>query len=613
VPNRGLLHALAGFVALAAGFAPAAAHADGSKHRNWRLHSPHGRLTATVRFSGADAPLQATVHRKGRPVVSATIGLGTATRCLPMGFSFARTGRSTVFERYRTPAGKRREHRHLARRMVLEFEQGHSTLAVELQVSDDGFAFRTALRGPARSRLTSECSSFGAPAGTRAWLQPYNVAYEAPYVPALLAAAAPGPVGFPALLETGNGWALLSESSTDRGQPASRLEIAPGVPNVLHVMRPSQGPGLTEVRTSWRVAVVGSLSTIVESDLVDDLARPARQERWSWVHPGRAAWSWWSDSSSPASLERQKQYVDFAARAGWEYVLVDAGWDPAWIPVLTRYARKRHIRVLLWSRWDALRPAAQRDALLSRWRSWGVAGVKLDFMLSDSNRRMSWYRGIARAAAKRRLLVNFHGSTVPRGMSRTWPNVLTWEGVLGAETYKGDAPVTPSHNATLPFTRNAIGSMDYTPVTFSSQRRQTTAGHELALSVVFESGLQHFADSPEGYASEPLARRWLRGVPVAWDDTKLLDGYPGISATIARRWHRRWYVGSIEAGAGGVVELPLDFLYPGRRYVARIVEDAPGGKLRARTQRVRARTTLRLRVAPTGGYVVRFKPLRKRR
>ncbi len=412
-------------------------------------------------------------------------------------------------------------------------------------------------------------------------------------------------------MHTGSAWVLLSESSGDRGQPASRLELLPG--GVFGVTRPSQQPGLPEVRTSWRVAVIGTLATIVESDLVDDLAEPASSKSWSWVRPGRVAWSWWADSSSPASFERQKDYVDFAARAGWEYVLVDAGWDPAWVPALTAYARRRHVGVLLWSRWDALRPAAQRDALLSRWRSWGVAGVKLDFMHSDSHQRMGWYRGVARAAAERRLLVNFHGSTVPRGMSRTWPNVLTMEGVLGAETYKGQAPVTPVHNATLPFTRNAIGPMDYTPVTFSAQRRQTSAAHELALSVVFESGLQHFADSPESYAAVPQGRRWLRGVPVAWDETRLLSGYPGASATIARRAGRRWYVGSIEAGAGRAVRLPLDFLRPGRRYMARTVEDATGGGLRARTRRVTSKRVLRLSVGRAGGFVARFKPVRKRR
>ena len=380
------------------------------------------------------------------------------------------------------------------------------------------------------------------------------------------------------------------------------------------MQRPHDRPGLQRVRTPWRVAVIGSLATIVESDLVDDLARPpARSTGWSWVHPGRVAWSWWADSGSPASLETQKRYVDFAARMGWEYALVDAGWDPAWIPQLTAYARERHVGVLLWARWDALTPPAHRDAMLRQFRAWGVAGVKLDYMESDSFQRMRWYRTVARAAARQRLLVNFHGSTVPRGLSRTWPNVLTWEGVQGAETYKGAAPVTPAHNATLPFTRNAIGSMDYTPVTFSAPGRQTSTAHELALSVVFESGLQHLADRPDVYAALAPARRWLRRVPVAWDGTELLDGYPGVSATLARRRGRRWYVGSIAAGAGGAVTLPLDFLFPGRRYVARIVEDAPGGGLRSRSRRVTAKRALRLRVGPAGGYVARFTPVRKRR
>ena len=412
--KRGLLKALVLLPALAAAPAPPA-RADPAKPRQWLLASPHGRLTAEIRFGGDAAPLRATIRRRGRIALSSTIGFGTAKSCLPMGFSFSRAGRSTVFERYRTPAGKRRDHRELARRLVLEFEQGTSVMTVELKLTDDGFAHRTALHGPVRTRLTAECSSFAAPPESRAWLQRFTAAYEGPYVPTLLGAATPGPVAFPALMHTGSAWVLLSESSGDRGQPASRLELLPG--GVFGVTRPSQQPGLPEVRTSWRVAVIGTLATIVESDLVDDLAEPASSKSWSWVRPGRVAWSWWADSSSPGSSERQKDYVDFAARAGWEYVLVDAGWDPAWVPALTAYARRRHVGVLLWSRWDALRPAAQRDALLSRWRSWGVAGVKLDFMHSDSHQRMGWYRGVARAAAERRLLVNFHGSTVPRGMS----------------------------------------------------------------------------------------------------------------------------------------------------------------------------------------------------
>jgi alpha-glucosidase len=470
------------------------------------------------------------------------------------------------------------------------------------------------LMGRARTRVTGECSAFAPRPGARAWIQRFHRAYELPYAPMLLRDAPPGFYAYPVLLELDRGWLLLTESGVPRGQPATHLEVRAGLREVLNVLRPHEQPGLEATRSPWRVAVIGPLARIVESDLVDDLARPARTGP-SWVRPGRVAWSWWSDSASPASLARQQQYVDFAARMGWEYVLVDAGWDPAWMPALTAYARRRGVRVLVWARWDALRPPSRRDALLAQWRAWGVAGVKLDFMDSDSYQRMRWYRGVARAAARRHLVVNFHGSTAPRGMERTWPNVLTSEGVVGAESYKGDLPVqaNPVDNTILPFTRNAIGSMDYTPVTFSTPRRRTSDAHELALSVVFESGLQHFADSPESYAARPAARRWLRRVPAAWDDTRFLRGYPGASATIARRAGRRWYVGSIDAGAGGRQRLPLRFLFPGRRYLARIVEDAPGGGLATRTRHVTARRVLHLRTGPAGGYAVRFKPVARRR
>jgi hypothetical protein len=553
----------------------------------WHVSSPDGRVTADLRLDGG---LQAVLRHDGDRVLRARIGLRAGGRCRPAGGEPVRGKRRRVDERYATPAGKRRMHHVTARELVLAFRR----LRVHVRAADDGVAFRTALRGAARE--TGDCSAFLAPRRTRAWLQRYGVSYERPYDRARLRTAPPGAIGFPALLDTGRAWALLSESGIGPGESAGRLRLRDGA---LHVER-SRGP--------WRVAVLGSLATIVESDLVDDLAPAAGARDWSWVRPGRVAWSWWSDSASPASLDRQREYVDFAAGMGWEYVLVDEGWDPSWIPALTAYARERGVGVLLWSRWDALSTAARRDALLTQWRDWGVGGVKLDFMQSDSAARMRWYRDVARAAAERHLVVDFHGATVPRGLSRTWPNVLTQEAVLGAESYKGGAPGTPEHNATLPFTRGAVGPMDYTPVTFSTPRRRTSLAHELALSVVYASGLQHFADSPESYAAQPLAEAWLRDVPAAWDDTRLVAGRPGRSATIARRAGDRWYVGGIRAGAGRAVELPLGFLPPGRPYTAELIEDAPGGGLAARSVPVTAGGALRLSTVANGGYVARLTP-----
>ena len=201
-------------------------------------------------------------------------------------------------------------------------------------------------------------------------------------------------------------------------------------------------------------------------------------------------------------------------------------------PELVRYAAGRGVRILLWTHWRDLRDARRRARLLDRWAEWGVAGVKVDFLQSDRRPRIAVYGAIARAAARRRLVVNFHGCTLPRGIQRTWPNVLTIEAVLGAEHAKGGGAVGAAHDVNLVFTRNAVGSMDYTPALSAGG---STPGHQLALAVAFESGLQHLADQPAAYESRPAADALLRALPVAWDETRLLDGAPDSHATVARR------------------------------------------------------------------------------
>ena len=261
----------------------------------------------------------------------------------------------------------------------------------------------------------------------------------------------------------------------------------------------------------------------------------------SWIVPGRAAWSWWADSSSPRRLADQLRHVDAAAAAGWEYVLVDEGWDAAWIPELVAYAAQRGVRILLWADWEDLATRRERVAFLDRLAGWGVAGVKLDFLESDRAARMRFMAAAARAAARRRLVVAFHGVTVPRGFQRTWPNALTFEGVLGAEHAKSGEPIDPAHDVDLVFTRNAIGSMDYTPAALSARGQRSTMAHRLAQAIAFESGLQHYADRPESYAAHPAALAPARGGP----------GGVGRHAAAGRRaGHLR---DRRAAGGGGVV------------------------------------------------------------
>ncbi len=354
--------------------------------------------------------------------------------------------------------------------------------------------------------------------------------------------------------------------------------------------------------------MIGTAATVVGSDLPLALGRPSRIADTSWIVPGRAAWSWWADSWSPRRLADQQRHVDAAAAAGWEYVLVDEGWEASWIPALVAYAAQRGVRILLWADWEDLATGRERAAFLDRLAAWGIAGVKLDFLESDRAPRMRFMAQAARAAADRRLVVAFHGVTVPRGFQRTWPNALTFEGVYGAEHAKSGHPIDPAHDVDLVFTRNAVGSMDYTPAALSARGQRSTMAHRLAQAIAFESGLQHYADRPESYAAHPAALALLEAAPAAWDDTRLLAGAPGTHATVARRAGEAWFVGGLSATPARTEAVPLTFLAAGRSYAATVITDDGAGGLSVTEQVVTAAGTLRIPVAADGGFTIQVNP-----
>ncbi|MBM4029937.1 MAG: glycoside hydrolase family 97 protein, partial [Planctomycetes bacterium] len=356
------------------------------------------------------------------------------------------------------------------------------------------------------------------------WVHPYDKAtkytpaYETYYVNGVAAdTPSPNEAGwaFPLLFCTADRsrWALLTEASLDGSYCGTRL-TQKTVDGVYRIRFPDEGEGdgtgaaepswTLPWTTPWRVVILGdSVGDIVESTLVTDVSPASVVKDTSWIKPGRASWSWLFDHDSPQDCTKLNAWVDLAAALGWEYSLVDANWDRmknGTIHDLLAYAQSKGVSLLLWynsggphnhvsekPRGLMDHPEIRREELKNL-SKWGVKGVKVDFFQSDKQNIIQLYHDILRDAAEARIMVNFHGCTLPRGWSRTYPHLMTMEAVRGEECYSFDKRFTaeaPTHNVIIPFTRNVVGPMDYTPVMFADNvyPHLTTYTHELALPV----------------------------------------------------------------------------------------------------------------------------------
>ncbi|MCP3801639.1 glycoside hydrolase family 97 protein [Allokutzneria sp. A3M-2-11 16] len=576
----------------------------------WLLTSPNGNgVAATIILDQGRLSLSVS---HGRTVVlqPSALGLRTSTADLTSGLVFEGEARHRITEHYKTVTGRQREHHADAAETTLRFTKAGQRLDLVVRVSADGLGYRYVLPGTGPVTITGEASEYAVPTGARAILLPYNNRsdYESIHRHSTVADAQAGPYGYPSLFKVDDTWMLVSESNMSGAYGATRLTL--DADRRFKVTFPDAGGSVTTApfTSPWRTLITGDLATVVASDLGTDLAEPSRIADTSWIKPGVSAWSWWGDGTG--NLELQKKYADYAAKQGWEYILVDSGWinwQPGQVQELIGYGKARKVGVQLWVRWTDVDTDEERRAKLPLWREWGAAGLKIDFMDSDSQERMRFYDAILEATARNKLLVNFHGATIPRGIERTWPHVMTLEGVRGAEGIKPKPDRKPfplAHYTTLPFTRNLAGSMDFTPVTFSAVRDNSDAA-ELALAVVFESGIQNFADKITNYAKIPLAERFLRTVPTVWDRTELLSGDPGDHAVLARRHGNEWFVGGISASAARTMDVPLRFLGPGR-WKAEIYSDTADRTIAASTRAVTARDVLAQPVARGGGFAIRF-------
>ena len=553
-------------------------------------------------------------------------------------------------------------------------------LVIELAASDEGVAFRYSFpeKSSATRVMRAELTGFSLPRDARGWMQPYHMpnngastpAYEdfyfrvSPGDPPPKSRAEPSGWAFPALFSVpGAGWVLITETTTDAAYCGTHLEFDNNNGNTTTTTQARQRPienrkskiqnssplyriafptaneltknvpfpNTTEPRHTlpwtmpWRVFVLGATAAdIAMSTLVTDLAPPSRIKDTSWIRPGRASWSWWyhagNAGNGPCS-DYFDQYSDFAAKMGWEYTLFDAGWGKQGVnmPARARNALAQNVIPLAWffaGGDNGFYTPEARKKNLDKLTAAKVQGMKVDFWCSDRQESIAAMLALFEEAAARRINVNLHGCTLPRGWHRTWPNFLTAEAVLGGESYMFERRFTNKAaelNTVLPFTRNVTGPMDYTPVACSPKKhpRTTTAAHELATAIIFNSGIVHYADSPEYFESlPPAALKIFRDAPARWDETRILVADPGSLVVFARRAGDTWFIAGIngkDTSQPVTLDLSAFAQYPARLLISESHDD-PLMQVTATADAVNPATTqwLHDRLPPRGGFILRL-------
>ena len=517
-----------------------------------------------------------------------------------------------------------------------------SNAKIVMRLYNDGIAFRYEYIKLENQKQLEEHTIYMIPEGTKRWFMQWTEAYEGFFPQTTTYKVKPirtssgastsadgwnNRWGYPALLEPVEGvFALISEANIERRQSASCLYNDGERYSVVAAENDLNLSG--DWHTPWRVVIIGKLADIVESTLVTDVSEPSQLKDTNWIKPGVVSWVYWANNHGSNDFNIIKKYVDMAVVLKLPYVLIDAEWDEMdkiasnegkTIEDAVAYANSKGIKPMIWYNSSVgwidgapgpkfrLNKPEDREKEFAWCEKIGVAGVKIDFFSGDNQMNMDYCLDLLESAARHHLLVNFHGAPIPRGWQKTWPNLLSTEGVYGAEWYNNVPTFTDkaaSHNTTLPFTRNVIGPMDYTPCAFSDSQHPhiTSLAHELALTVLYESGLQHLADRPESLLAQPKdVQDFLGQLPTVWDETRYVSGYPGESAVLARRSGNTWYVAGIN-GKDDPQILKTDLGFIGKGSVQMFVDDA-SGKWQISTI---SKLPSQVECQPRGGFVMKI-------
>jgi alpha-glucosidase len=390
----------------------------------------------------------------------------------------------------------------------------------------------------------------------------------------------------------------------------------------------------------WRVLGIGEKDAdLITNPLVYLLASPSRVADTSWIRPGKVAWDWYNannlrgvDFKAGIDTATYKHYIDFASRYHIDYVILDEGWYKLGdlltvvpeidIQELLAYAKEKKVGIIPWAIWKTLDD--QFELAMAQFEKWGVAGIKIDFMQRDDQKMVDFYHRTCREAAKRKLMVDFHGGIRAAHMTRTWPNLINTEGVMGNEQNKWSINSDPPHNVTIPFTRMFVGPLDYTPGAMRNASKRSfapvfeqpmslgTRCHQLAMYAIYEAPLQMLADSPSSYLAEPEVMEFLGPVPTVWDETKVSEAVIGEYLVVARRHGNDWWMGAMTNWTPRDLEITLDFLPEGSFQVDAFQDGANADRWASDYRRVKSsatrKTRLKLHLAPGGGWAAHVTP-----
>lgn len=539
--------------------------------------------------------------------------------------------------------------------LLLTFKGDYS---VEFRAFDDGIAYRFITNKKGDVEVLGEDFAINFPSNYLLHLQQpggFKTAYEEPYthVESNEWKAADRMSVLPILIDTKKKYKILiSESDLSdypcmflKGNgangvqstfPKAPLEFGEDGDRSLKILKEASYIAKTTGKRNfpWRYFVITKDDKqLIENTMTYRLATKSQLQDVSWIKPGQVSWEWWNEASpygpdvnfvAGFNLDTYKYYIDFASKYGIEYIIMDEGWakntrDPYTpnpkvdVHELIRYGKEKNVGIILWLTWLVVE---NNPDIFKTFSEWGVKGVKIDFMDRSDQWMVNYYERIAKEAAKYNILVDYHGSFKPAGIEYKYPNILSYEGVRGMEQMEG---CTPENSVYFPFMRNAVGPMDYTPGAMISMQPERYCGHrpnsasigtrayQLALFVIFESGLQMLADNPTLYYRNEDCTKFITDVPVTWDETRALEAKAGEYAVVAKRKGNKWYIGGMTNNTERQLEMSLDFLNAGTSYKMTSFEDGINAgrqamDYRRKESQVKSGDKIQIKMVRNGGF-----------